>query len=73
MRSIEEILDSLDLSYYDDYDKNDCLLYIIYMMTGNEIKPISTLKVPDYYRNIYKYVDMLVDEEFQQETQKCST
>ena len=39
------------------------------MLTGNSEKDMSTIEVHDYYRYIYKHVEMLMDEEFQAETQ----
>ena len=70
MRSVEEILDSMDLNNRPDYNKTNCLNYILFMLTGKDTTPsIYTIEIPDYYRYIYKHVEMLMDEEFQQETQ----
>jgi hypothetical protein len=69
MRSVEEILDSLDVSSFKNYNKDNCLHYILFMLTGNSEKDMSTIEVHDYYRYIYKHVEMLMDEEFQAETQ----
>ena len=68
MRSITEILDSLDLSHRPNYNRHNCLVYLKYMMYGaGEGEPEPTVEVHDYYRYIYKHVEMVWEQEAQEE------
>lgn len=62
-RSFEQILDSLDLSHRPDFNRKDFLIYLKYMMVGGEEEP--DVEVHDYYRYIYKHIEMVWTEEIQ--------
>ena len=68
MRSIPEILDSIDMSSHKNYNRENCLIYLKYMMWGaGQGEPEPSVEVHDYYRYIYKHVEMIWIEEAMEE------
>ena len=62
MLRIDQILDRIDTSQLYMFDRNDFLLYCDHMMFGEYLPDIV---IQDYYRPLYKYVEMLYEDQFQ--------
>lgn len=60
MRSFEAILDDLDVSQYKDFNRKNFLIYLKFMMMGGDEPTVETF---DYYRYIYKHIEMVWEEE----------
>lgn len=66
MRTVEQILDSIETFDLPLFDRNDFLLYCHFMMfetDGTNTPPEVVTK--QYYRSLYKYIEMLYEEQFE--------
>jgi hypothetical protein len=62
MLRIDQILDRIDTSQLHMFDRSDFLLYCEHMMYGTYLPDIPIKK---YYRPLYRYIEMLYEEQFQ--------
>jgi|688.fasta_scaffold2633327_1 hypothetical protein len=62
MLRLDQILDRIDTSQMYMFDRADFLLYCDHMMFGVYLPDIP---IQPYYRALYKYIEMLYEEQFQ--------
>ena len=60
---IEELLDRVDTSDFVGFNRQNFLIYCNYMMF--EEGPQPTVVLEEYYRSLYKFIEMLYEEELQ--------
>jgi hypothetical protein len=58
MRSIEQILDTIDTSNLHNFDRTNFLIYANYMFSTIKTPP-PNVKCEDYYRTLYKHIEKL--------------
>ena len=61
MLNIEQILDTIDTSHLDNFDKKDFLKYVNYMDSTIKTIPIQRKL---YYRTLYKQIKTIHDKQF---------
>ena len=61
MLNIEQILDTMDTSHLDNFDKNDFLKYVKYMDSTVKTIPIQR---KTYYLTLYKLINTIHDKQF---------
>ena len=61
MLNIEQILDTMDTSHLDNFDKNDFLKYVKYMDSTVKTIPIQR---KTYYLTLYKLIKTIHDKQF---------
>ena len=64
MLRIDQILDRINTSQMYMFDRTDFLLYCNYMMfsTSKSIPP--DVPIQNYYRSLYKHIEMVYEEQF---------
>jgi hypothetical protein len=64
MLSVEQILDIIDTSQMNKFNRTDFLIYCNYMMfiTIKTIPP--KVELQPYYRSLYKHVEMLYEDQY---------
>jgi hypothetical protein len=68
MLSIEELLDTVDTSELVQFNKNNFLIYCNFMMFDNDgIKTPPDIKCEEYYRRLFKHIEMLYEDQIIQE------
>jgi len=65
MLRIDQILDRIDTSQMYMFDRTDFLLYCNYKMF-NTYKSIPDVPIQPYYPSLYKHIEMVYEEQFQQ-------
>jgi hypothetical protein len=61
MLNIEQILDTIDTSHLDNFDKKDFLKYVNYMDSTVKTIPIQR---KTYYLTLYKLIKTIHDKQF---------
>jgi hypothetical protein len=61
MLNIEQILDTMDTSHLDNFDKNDFLKYVKYRESTVKTIPIQR---KTYYLTLYKLIKTIHDKQF---------
>lgn len=64
MRRIDQILDTLDTSQMHKFDRTNFLLYCNYMMFNTIKSAPPDVPVEEYYRSLYKHIEMIYEEQF---------
>ena len=68
MKTISDYVDMIETRNFPNFNRNDFITYLDYMLyrMGDEPK----IKVQSYYRHLYKYIEMLIEEDILEGNQK---
>ncbi len=68
MRTVEQILDSFDTSDLPRFNRDQFLVYCNFMMfENNGTNTPPAVVTEQYYRSLFKYIEMLYEEQFEKE------
>ena len=68
MRTVEQILDSFDTSDLPRFNRDQFLVYCNFMMFENDgTNTPPEVVTEQYYRSLFKYIEMLYEEQFEKE------